>query len=76
MHVCFCFVCFFFNQIDRCNDQETRMAYRIGDTYTKVDSNGYTLHCRCLGNARGEARCVSQTAGRSETQVFTPQNIA
>lgn len=73
-NACFVVVVFFLlNQIDRCNDQETRRAYRIGDTWTKVDSSGYTLQCQCLGNGRGEWKCERQNAGRSETQVFTPQ---
>lgn len=63
------FVCLFVcvNQIDRCNDQDTRRSYRIGDTWTKVDSSGYPLQCQCLGNARGEWKCERHNAGRSET---------
>lgn len=55
-------------QPDRCNDQDTRRSYRIGDTWTKKDSNGYILQCQCLGNARGEWKCERHNAARSETQ--------
>lgn len=55
-------------QPDRCNDQEIRRSFRIGETWTKKDASGYDLRCQCLGNARGERRCERHTAGRSETQ--------
>lgn len=42
---------------DRCNDQDTRMSYRIGDTWTKTDAQGHILQCLCTGNGRGEWKC-------------------
>lgn len=51
---------------DRCNDQDTRRSYRIGETWTKKDTSGYTLQCQCLGNGRGEWKCDRHNAGRGE----------
>lgn len=42
---------------DRCNDQDTRTSYRIGDTWSKTDSRGHVLQCLCTGNGRGEWKC-------------------
>lgn len=42
---------------DRCNDQDVRMSYRIGDTWTKTDAQGHILQCLCTGNGRGEWKC-------------------
>ena len=53
---------------DRCNDQDTRRSYRIGDTWTKPDASGHILQCQCLGNGRGEWKCERHNAGRSKTQ--------
>lgn len=55
-------------QPDRCNDQDTRRSYRIGDSWKKKDSSGYTVQCQCLGNGRGEWKCERHNAGRSEAQ--------
>lgn len=55
-------------QPDRCNDQDTSRSYRIGDTWTKKDSSGYTVQCQCLGNGRGEWKCERHNTGRSEAQ--------
>lgn len=43
--------------LDRCNDQDTLTSYRIGDTWTKTDSQGHLLQCLCTGNGRGEWKC-------------------
>lgn len=56
----------FFAQSDRCNDKETRRSYRIGETWRKTDTSGYTLQCQCLGNGRGEWKCERHNAGRSK----------
>lgn len=42
---------------DRCNDQDTRTSYRIGDTWSKTDARGQVLQCLCNGNGRGEWKC-------------------
>lgn len=54
-------------QPDRCNDQDTRRSYRIGETWTKKDTSGQHLQCQCLGNGRGEWKCERHNAGRGET---------
>ncbi|XP_068103468.1 fibronectin [Hyperolius riggenbachi] len=41
----------------RCNDQDTRTSYRIGDTWSKTDARGNMLQCICTGNGRGEWKC-------------------
>lgn len=43
--------------LDRCNDQDIHMSYRIGDTWTKTDAHGHVLQCLCTGNGRGEWKC-------------------
>lgn len=43
--------------LDRCNDQDTLTSYRIGDTWSKADSQGHLLQCLCTGNGRGEWKC-------------------
>lgn len=51
-----CYV-YFFLSTDRCNDQDTRTSYRIGDTWSKKDNRGNLLQCICTGNGRGEWKC-------------------
>lgn len=56
---------------DRCNDQDTLSSYRIGDTWSKSDSQGHLLQCLCTGNGRGEWKCERHaslhTTGLGET---------
>lgn len=56
---------------DRCNDQDTLSSYRIGDTWSKSDSQGHMLQCLCTGNGRGEWKCERHaslhTTGLGET---------
>lgn len=58
--------------LDRCNDQDTLASYRIGDTWTKTDSQGHLLQCLCTGNGRGEWKCERHaslyTTGLGEEQ--------
>lgn len=53
---------FHFSSADRCNDQDTRTSYRIGETWSKIDSSGHTLQCLCTGNGRGEWKCDRHAA--------------
>lgn len=48
--------------IDRCNDQDSKTSYRIGDTWTKKDNRGNLLQCICTGNGRGEWKCERHTS--------------
>lgn len=50
---------------DRCNDQDMRKSYRIGETWTKVDSQGRAQQCVCTGNGRGEWKCESHTSAQT-----------
>lgn len=56
---------------DRCNDQDTRTSYRIGETWTKKDPTGNTLHCLCTGNGRGEWKCERHAASHSNPGIGT-----
>lgn len=60
-----------FSPTDRCNDQDTLSSYRIGDTWSKSDSQGHLLQCLCTGNGRGEWKCERHaslhTTGLGET---------
>ncbi|KAF3832821.1 hypothetical protein F7725_026486 [Dissostichus mawsoni] len=59
----------------RCNDQETRKSYRIGDSWTKADASGHILQCQCLGNGRGEWKCERHNAVRTSSAVMlTPDH--
>ncbi|ELW49198.1 Fibronectin [Tupaia chinensis] len=62
--------------IDRCNDQDTKRSYRIGETWTKKDNRGNLLQCICTGNGRGEWKCerslqTTSTGSGSITDVRT-----
>jgi syndecan 4 len=63
----------FLISLDRCNDQDTKTSYRIGDTWTKTDANRHQLQCLCTGNGRGEWKCErhSATTGESALLCFT-----
>lgn len=50
---------------DRCNDQDMRKSYRIGETWTKVDSQGRKQQCLCTGNGRGEWKCESHSSAQT-----------
>lgn len=50
---------------DRCNDQDMRKSYRIGETWTKVDAQGRAQQCLCTGNGRGEWKCESHLSAQS-----------
>ncbi|EMP26130.1 Fibronectin [Chelonia mydas] len=50
------------NGQDRCNDQDTKTSYRIGDTWSKKDNRGNLLQCICTGNGRGEWKCERHSA--------------
>lgn len=54
---------------DRCNDQDTRTSYRIGETWTKTDSNGNFLQCLCTGNGRGEWKCDRHAASHATAEI-------
>uniref|UniRef100_A0A4W5K9E2 Fibronectin n=1 Tax=Hucho hucho TaxID=62062 RepID=A0A4W5K9E2_9TELE len=58
---------------NRCNDQDTKTSYRIGDTWTKTDANRHQLQCLCTGNGRGEWKCERHSAttgtGTGSTRV-------
>ena len=62
--------------LDRCNDQDTRSSYRIGDTWSKTDARGNVLQCLCTGNGRGEWKCERHaslhTTGLGETFDLCP----
>lgn len=62
----------FLSETDRCNDQDTRTSYRIGDTWSKKDNRGNLLQCICTGNGRGEWKCERhasvQTTSTGEAQ--------
>lgn len=47
---------------DRCNDQDMKKSYRIGETWNKVDTQGRSQQCVCMGNGRGEWKCESHSA--------------
>lgn len=50
---------------DRCNDQDMKKSYRIGETWTKLDAQGRTQQCLCTGNGRGEWKCESHSSAQS-----------
>ncbi|KAM9765989.1 fibronectin 1b isoform 1-T1 [Menidia menidia] len=54
---------------NRCNDQEMKKSYRIGDSWKKTDKNGQPVQCLCLGNGRGEWRCERHVTGRTTGAV-------
>lgn len=68
IHILECFL----SNTDRCNDQDTRTSYRIGDTWSKKDNRGNLLQCICTGNGRGEWKCERhaslQTTSTGEEQ--------
>uniref|UniRef100_A0A4W3JSD6 Fibronectin n=1 Tax=Callorhinchus milii TaxID=7868 RepID=A0A4W3JSD6_CALMI len=55
--------------IDRCNDQDTKSSYRIGETWTKQNAQGNTLNCVCTGNGRGEWKCEMHASLTSDVAV-------
>ncbi|KAG1938027.1 fibronectin [Pimephales promelas] len=60
----------------RCNDQDTRTSYRIGETWTKTDSNGNTLQCLCTGNGRGEWKCDRHSASHASPAIGSGSSVA
>lgn len=55
--------------LDRCNDQDIRTSYRIGETWNKQDSSGNNLHCLCTGNGRGEHKCERHSPSHSNPDI-------